>query len=62
MTCEHYDCRCARAAELAAMGLTAEAASAHHERVRCRRSGPEKATIEERVPEWLLILALQRSQ
>jgi hypothetical protein len=35
--CEHYICRCARAAELAAMGLLPEAIRVHQERVRCRQ-------------------------
>lgn len=37
-TCEHHDCRCLRAAELAAMGLTVEAIKAHSQQVRCRRA------------------------
>ena len=37
--CEHHECRCARAAELAAMGLTAEAVEAHQRTVRCRVPG-----------------------
>ena len=60
--CEHYDCRCARAAELAVMGQTAEAVRVHGEQVRCRRAGPDKATIEERIPERVLVEALRRSR
>jgi hypothetical protein len=49
MDCEHYECRCARAAELAAMGLTAEAIQVHFERVRCRKvaASPPRAKEEE---------------
>jgi hypothetical protein len=44
--CDHYDCRCARAAELGAMGRTLEAVMLHVNgaSVRCRR--PELATIK----------------
>jgi hypothetical protein len=35
--CTHYDCRCARARELAEMGRTAEAVEVHRQEVRCRR-------------------------
>ncbi len=41
--CEHHDCRCARAAELAAMGMTAEAVEVHYRRVPCRRTKPATA-------------------
>lgn len=34
--CTHYACRCARAAELAAMGRTFEAVQVHDQEVRCR--------------------------
>lgn len=34
--CEHHTCRCARAAELAAMGQLHEAIEVHFARVRCR--------------------------
>jgi hypothetical protein len=37
--CEHHACRCARTAELAAMGLTLEAIRVDGERVRCRMPG-----------------------
>lgn len=44
--CEHYACRCARAAELAAMydrtgrgSLLREAIGVHEQLVRCRMSG-----------------------
>lgn len=44
-TCAHYDCRCARAAELAAMAerpglghLLLEAIDVHFRRVTCRRA------------------------
>ena len=37
MMCDHYDCRCARAAELAAMGRTLEAVEVHNREVPCRR-------------------------
>jgi hypothetical protein len=36
--CTHHECRCARAAELAAQGRTMEAIDAHYRKVRCRRS------------------------
>jgi len=34
--CTHYVCRCARAAELATMGLTREAIAVHSQSVPCR--------------------------
>ena len=37
-TCIHYECRCARAAELAAMGRTLEAIEVHSRWVTCRRA------------------------
>jgi hypothetical protein len=37
--CTHHECRSARAAELAAMGMTLEAVYAHKEEVTCRRAG-----------------------
>lgn len=37
MLCEHHACRCARANELASMGLVPDAIRAHEERVRCRQ-------------------------
>ncbi len=37
MTCEHHDCRCARAEELCQMGLIFEAIAVHDQRVQCRR-------------------------
>ena len=45
--CEHYTCRCARAAELAAMDdgsgrLTREAIDVHEKRVRCRQPEQKK--------------------
>jgi len=40
MNCTHYSCRCARAAELAAMGLTLEAVQIHNQDVRCRMVEP----------------------
>lgn len=36
--CEHYECRCARAAELAAMDRTEEAIAIHGKQVMCRRA------------------------
>lgn len=39
--CEHYACRCARAAELAAQGLTVEAIEVHSQRVHCRERPAE---------------------
>lgn len=40
--CMHYECLCARAEELAAVGQTAEAVALHRsgQLVPCRRSGP----------------------
>jgi len=35
--CRHHACQCARAAELAAMGLLPEAIDVHYEEVECRR-------------------------
>lgn len=43
--CEHHECRCARAAELAAMGLTLEAVRVHGEQVTCRRPGAQEPGI-----------------
>lgn len=49
VTCEHHACRCARAAELAAMAdstgnaaLLAEAVKVHSQRVRCRTPEAQK--------------------
>jgi hypothetical protein len=39
LLCEHYACRCTRAAELAAMGKTLEAIAVHSEQVTCRNPG-----------------------
>jgi hypothetical protein len=37
MRCTHYECRCARAAELAAMGLIVQAIEVHQQEVTCRQ-------------------------
>jgi hypothetical protein len=37
MKCRHYECRCARAAELAAMGLIVQAIDVHQQEVTCRQ-------------------------
>jgi len=40
MECTHHECKCARAEELASMGLLVEALELHtdrNKRVRCRR-------------------------
>jgi hypothetical protein len=37
MKCTHHECRCARAAELAAMGLTVQAIEVHSQEVTCRQ-------------------------
>jgi hypothetical protein len=42
--CEHHVCRCARAAELTAMGLLPDAIRVHQERVRSRLE-PSKAGV-----------------
>lgn len=36
MKCQHHYCRCMRAAELAAMGMTIEAIEVHNQDVECR--------------------------
>lgn len=36
-SCTHYSCRCARADELAAMGMLLDAIAVHHQRVLCRQ-------------------------
>lgn len=38
MRCQHHECRCARAAELVAMGLLREAIDVHDQEVQCRRT------------------------
>jgi hypothetical protein len=38
MQCEHHDCRCARANELASMGYTPAAIVVHQQKVTCRRT------------------------
>lgn len=42
--CQHYACRCARAAELAAMDLAESAIAVHHQRVACRQ--PEAPVLD----------------
>ena len=51
--CEHYDCRCARAAELAEMAdrtgdasLLAQATEVHSQEVECRRAKDEGESID----------------
>lgn len=41
--CQHHVCRCARAAELAAMGMTPEAVAVHEQAVTCRVPGQHQA-------------------
>jgi hypothetical protein len=36
--CEHYACRCARANELAIMGMPLEAIEIHDDKVQCRQA------------------------
>lgn len=63
MTCEHYACRCARAAELAATAdrtgngrhLVA-AVHVHSERVECRLYGPAVIERERAAEEWAAYL------
>lgn len=43
--CEHHECRCARAEELCAMGMTAEAIEVHEQRVTCRRTQKPARTV-----------------
>jgi hypothetical protein len=44
MQCEHYACRCARAAELAAMGELEAAVAVHFDKVTCREAPRERDT------------------
>jgi hypothetical protein len=43
--CEHHVCRCARARELAAMGMTLQAVEAHGQIVTCRMPGQHAAPV-----------------
>jgi hypothetical protein len=43
--CQHHVCRCARAAELAAMGMTPEAIAVHERTVTCRMPGQHAAPV-----------------
>jgi hypothetical protein len=44
--CTHYECRCARARELAEMGLIAEAVEVHQQRVTCRKQKDAKGVSD----------------
>jgi hypothetical protein len=48
--CEHHTCRCARANELAAMGMTLEAVAVHSESVTCRVPGQHPAPATRPTP------------